>query len=328
MNDEIDKFEEDFLNDDIQAELDKALDGMNLEEVMDAPQPSSAQQADGASGKVIAIQGEDIFVDLGGKDQGVLPAGQFDGDEPLPAVGDTIEFDIHGEAPDGLMRLARCGAPTEASWESLEVGQVVQGRVTGHNKGGLEINIDGIRAFMPISQIELFRVEELSPYDNQRLTCEVIDVNRSEKNLVVSRRVVMERDAAELAEQTWESLDEGQVVAGVVRQIMDYGAFVDIGGVDGLLHVAQMSYGRVEDPSSIVQEGQDIKVVVLKIDREARKVSLGLKQILHDPWSDVESKWPAGSLTTGRVQKLMDFGAFVELEAGVEGLIPISEMTY
>ncbi|MFA5864857.1 MAG: S1 RNA-binding domain-containing protein [Phycisphaerae bacterium] len=321
----------DTLDEALQRELDEALGGMSLEEIVDTEVSTTTGQSTTPgvkTGKVIAIQGDDIFVDMGGKSQGILPALQYE-DEPLPAIGDRIEVTIEGyERGEGLLNLSRKGAVMAAAWRTLQEGQVVEGRVTGHNKGGLELDLGGIRAFMPISQIEVFRVEDISGYDNQRFKCEVTEVNQEEKNVLVSRRKVLEREAAEVREKAYGELAEGQVVAGTVRSIMPYGAFVDIGGIDGLLHVSDMSYARVADPRSVVTEGQKVEVKVLKIDRETRKISLGLKQALPDPWLDVELKWPVNTLVNGRVTKLMDFGAFVELEAGVEGLVPISEMSF
>jgi len=317
------------LDPELQRELDEALGGASLEDLLDA---EAAAQRGGAeeirSGKVVAIHGDDIFVDLGGRSEGVLTADQFREEGP-PAVGDVIEVVIEGyDENDGLLMLSRQGAVQAATWETLEEGAIVEGRVTGHNKGGLELTINGIRAFMPISQIDILRVEDLAPYVNQKFQCEVVELDRREENVVVSRRAVLERQAAQRREELFGSLAEGQVVPGVVRSIMPYGAFVDIGGVDGLLHIADMSHGRIEDPSQIVAEGQQLEVKVLKINREERRISLGLKQILPDPWDGAETKWPADEVVTGRVTRLMDFGAFVELEAGVEGLIPISEFTF
>lgn len=247
----------------------------------------------------------------------------------MPSEGDIIEVTIEGyDQRDGLLLLSRLGAIKAAAWETLEEGQAVEGRVTGHNKGGLELDIDGIRAFMPVSHISLARVEDLAPYVNQRLRCEVIDIDQADENVVVSCRALVEREAAETREQTFASLEEGQTVSGTVRTIMPYGAFVDIGGVDGLLHVREMSYGRVEDPKTVVQEGQQVEVMVLKIDRDQRKVSLGLKQVMPDPWMGAEGKWPVDEVVTVRVTSLMEFGAFAELADGVEGLIPISEMSF
>jgi len=336
---EIERFEDDNkfhpempLDDELQRELDEALGGMSVEDILDADRVAEDQAAPAGEGvrrgTVMDIQGDDIFVELGGKSQGILPAAQFE-DEPLPQVGETVEVTIERyDDRDGLLILSRKGAVMAATWETIEEGQVVEGRVTGHNKGGLELTISGIRAFMPISQIELFRVEELAPYVNQRLRCEVTELDRRNENVVVSRRSLLEAEAAELREKTFRELEEGQIIPGVVKSVLPYGAFVDIGGVDGLLHVRDMSYSHTEDPRHIVQEGMQLKVKVLSIDRQERKIALGLKQILPDPWAGAEEKWPVETVTAGRITRLADFGAFVELEEGVEGLIPISELSF
>lgn len=321
------------LDDDLQRELDDALGSMSIDSLIEyGAQPSvspAATPGEGVKrGKVIAIHGDDIFVDMGGKSQGMLPAVQFEG-KALPEIGDSIEVTIEGyNARDGLLELSIQGAVTAATWETLQEGQVVEGRVTGHNKGGLELDINGIKAFMPISQIETFRVEDLGPYTNTRLRCEVTEVRRSEKTVVVSRRSLLYQEEREAKERRFETLAEGEICKGVVKTIMPYGAFVDIGGVDGLVHVSDMSWSRVEKPEELLKEGQTVEVMVTKVDRAERKVGLSMKQVQADPWSEAAARWPEGEMVTGRVTRLAEFGAFVELEAGVEGLIPISEMSF
>ena len=319
-----------------EEELDEALGEMSLESLidLDIPRgiPFAVPSAEGVKrGRVIAIHGDDIFVDMGGKSQGVLPATQYE-DEPLPRVGDVVEVTIEGyDRSEGILQLSRKGAVMATTWARLEEGHIVEGRVTGHNKGGLEMDINGVKAFMPISQIELFRVEDtdLPGYVNRRLKCQVIEVRHEEKSIIVSRREVLRLEEEQSRERKYATLVEGQTVTGLVRQIMPYGAFVSLGdGVDGLLHVKDMSYSRVQDPKEVVREGQKLELMVLKIDRDTRKISLGLKQVMPDPWLNIEVKYPVDSVITGRVTRLMDFGAFVELEPGVEGLVPISEMTY
>lgn len=322
------------LDAELQAELNEALGEMSLEQIIDAEDTAKTAGKPAAAkgvrrGTVVDIQGDDIFVDMGGKSQGILPATQYSEDQPLPAIGSTIEVTIEGyDNDDGFLILSRQGAVTAAAWQTLAEGQILEGRVTDHNKGGLELTIDGIRAFMPISQIEMFRVTDISGYVNQRIRCQVIEVDPEDRKVVVSRRALLELEAQENREKAFASLAEGKVVSGVVKSIMPYGAFVDIGGFDGLLHVRDMSHSRVEDPKNIVKEGQTLEVKILKVDREARKISLGLKQVMPDPWADVTSKWALDSLVSGRITRLADFGAFVELEPGVEGLVPISEMTF
>jgi small subunit ribosomal protein S1 len=323
------------IDDELQRELDAALGDMSLEQLIAAEEtsasaavPPGTKTAGVRKGRVISVQGDDLFVDLGGKSQGILPAAQFE-DEPLPQEGDWVEVTIEGyDQAEGLLMLSRKGAVLAAAWETLAEGQNVEARVTGHNKGGLEVAVGGMQAFIPISHIELFRVEDLAPYVGRKLTCQVLEVNQEDRKVVLSRRAVLEFEAQKAREEMYEKLQEGQIVKGVVRNIMPYGAFVNIGGADGLLHVSDMAHTRVEDPKTVVQEGQTIDVKILKIDRENRRISLGLKQVMPDPWTDVEKKWQAETVVAGRVTRLADFGAFVELEPGVEALVPIGEITF
>jgi small subunit ribosomal protein S1 len=318
------------LDHEIEGELEAALSGLSDKDLAGGEQAQARTQTEGEAtgkkGKVISIHGPDVFVEVpGGRSQGVLPLLQFPDGPPKPGT----EVDIHIEGYDsanGLLILTRRGAAVVADWSSIAVGQTVEARVTGINKGGLSVEINGIRGFMPISQIDLYRVENAEPYVNQRLLCLVTEVNPQERNLIVSRRDLLEREREEKREKLWQELAEGQVREGVVRSVRDFGAFVDIGGADGLLHVSEMSWARVQDPASVVQPGQPIKVVVLKVDKEKRKISLGLKQLLASPWDQFEEKYHIGGIVPGKVTKLMDFGAFVELEPGIEGLIHISEL--
>ena len=319
------------LDDEIQREIDEALGDMSIEDVLaaeEAAQGRGDEESPVRKGTVVAVQDDALLVDLGGRSEGMLPASQFD-DETMPEVGDVVEVTIEGyDESEGLILLSRKGAVLAATWDTLEKGSIVEARVTGHNKGGLEVSIDGIRGFMPISQIEMYRVEDLAGYLHHKLTCEVIEIDRSGDNVVVSRREVLEREAAEQREMQFKELQVGQIVPGVVRSIMPYGAFVGIGAVDGLLHISDMSHSRIEDPTEIVTEGQQVQVKILKISEEDGRISLGLKQVQPDPWDGAAAKWPADHVVSGRVVRLADFGAFVELEPGVDGLIPISEFSF
>jgi ribosomal protein S1 len=276
-------------------------------------------------GKVMSVRGKDVFVDVGGRLQGVMNIQMFE-DGP-PAVGTEVEVHIEGYDPDGLLVLTRQGAAVAADWSIVAVGMLVEGRVTGTNKGGLEVEVNGIRAFMPISQIELFRVEDLNVYLNTKFRCLVTEVDREDKNLLVSRRALLEQEREAGREKLWETLAEGQVHEGTVRTIKPFGAFVDIGGADGLLPVGEMSWSRVNDPSEVVQSGQKVRVVVLRLDREARKITLGLRQLMTSPWDQAALTYPPGAVVKGKVTRTTDFGAFVELEPGVEGLVHISELS-
>ncbi len=319
-------------DDELQRELDEALGSMSLGSLMDvdAPGAPSGTGQGVRKGKVIAVHRSDIFVDLGGKSQGVLTADQFGG-KALPSVGDWIEVTIEGyDSAEGMLILSRQGAVQAATWQTMAEGVLVEGRVKGHNKGGLELDINGIRAFMPISQIDFERIEsdQLGQFENQRMRCEIVEVRRDERTVVVSRRNALQREREAAGAELMESLQEGQIVHGTVKTIMPYGAFVDIGGIDGLVHVSDLSHARVGDPREVVTEGQQLEVKILKIDRDIRKISLGLKQVMPDPWDAASGNYPPDAVVTGRVVKLMDFGAFVELEPGVQGLVPISEMTF
>jgi len=317
---------------DLEQQLQEAMGGFD-QHVLIEPDPATRQsQAPGSGkgpkkGKVFRIHGPDVFIEMpGSRHQGVLPLLQFP--EGVPALGTEIDVHIEGfDSKDGLLKLSREGAAVDVDWDSVATGQIVEARVTETNKGGLAVEVNGIRGFMPISQIDLYRVEDIEQFVNQRLRCLVTEVSPEERNLVVSRRALLEKDREETREQLWGKLAEGQIHEGIVRSIKDFGAFVDLGGVDGLVHVSEMSWTRVQDATKAVEVGQKVKVVVLKIDRERRKVSLGMKQLQESPWDRAVEKYPGGTLVTGKVTRIMDFGAFVELEPGVEGLIHISELS-
>jgi len=320
----------DAFDDEMERQLQEAMGGLSDKDLYGEParqgRPGKGTEQGPKKGKVFRIHGADVFIDLpGGRTQGVLPLDQFP--EGAPALGTEVEVRIEGfDSANGVLLLARKGAAVEADWSSVTAGMIVEARVTAVNKGGLEVNVDGIRGFMPVSQIELYRVEDLEQYVNQRLRCLVTEADPVERNLVVSRRALLEKEREENRERLWQELAEGQVLPGVVRSVRDFGAFVDLGGVDGLLHVSEMSWTRVQDATKVVEPGQTIKVVVLKLDREHRKVSLGLKQLTPSPWDTVAETYHPGNVVAGKVTRLMDFGAFVELEPAVEGLIHISEL--
>jgi small subunit ribosomal protein S1 len=327
-------------DDELEAELEAALQGFDAsqfdvartrtraEDRKHVPKGTVGQEgAPGPrQGKVIGVRGKSVFVDLGAKSEGVVPVEQFEGELPKP--GDMIEVNVDRfDDDEGLLILSLKGAAVEANWENLRKGLIVEARVTKTNKGGLDVDVDGIRGFLPIGQIEIGRVDDTAPYVNQKLRVVVTEANQRERNLVVSRREILERERAEQREKTWAALEEGQVRHGVIRSVKPYGAFVDIGGVDGLLPVSEMSWMRVADPSEVVKVGQEVDVKVLRIDRQTSKVSLGLKQLTPSPWDRVEEKYARGMTVRGKVIRLMDFGAFVELEPGIEGLVHISELS-
>ena len=323
----------------LDREIEAALQGVSLDELYGAGQQSSAgsaPQSGGASGgkgpkrgKIISIDAkkDEVFVDFGGKSQGIAAFSQF---EAEPKVGDEMDFFVERYDPrEGLMILTKKGAAqSNVSWETLEVGQVVEGVVTGSNKGGLELNVKGMRAFMPAGQVDMYFQPDLSTFVNQKLIAEVVQFDAHAKNLVVSRRNILEREKEEAKAKLMEEIGEGQVRRGTVRSVMDFGAFVDLGGMDGLIHVSEMSHRRGVKPSDFVKVGDLVDVKIIRIDKETGKLSLSLKQMMADPWIGAENKYAVGTPVTGRVTKVENFGAFIEIEEGIEGLLPVSEMSW
>ena len=281
-------------------------------------------------GRISAIRGDDIFVDLPGdtgKMQGVVPASQFD--RP-PRIGSIMDFVVdHIDESQGLVFLSREGAISRATWEQLQKGAAVEARCISKNKGGLELEmIGGIRAFMPASQVDIHHVGDLEPFVGQRLEGVVQDIDRKSKKVVLSRRLLLEQRKEAAKEKLLAELEPGQQVKGTVVSIVEYGAFIDLGGVDGLLHVSDMSHGHVNKPAEVVTKGQELDLKVLKIDPEKGRISLGLKQVQPDPWEKYTSTLEVGSQITGTVTRTAQFGAFVELEPGVDGLLPMSELSW
>ncbi len=319
------------LDAEIEADLQEALGGVSEKDLLPEQQkrerPAPGQRpSNRIQGKVLRVHGPDVFVDLpGGRSQGVLPLMQFPDGPPAPGTEVEISIERYDNS-EGLLILTRHGAAQDVDWSTVSNGMIVEARVTEVNKGGLSVEVNGIRGFMPMGQIDIYRVERPEEYVNQRLKCQITEVDPDSRNLVVSRRALLEAEREELREKLWAEIGEGMIYEGIVRSVRPFGAFVDLGGADGLLHVSEMSWTRVADPASVVQPGQRVKVIVLKADRDARKISLGLKQLQASPWDNIETKYPPGIVVEGKVTRLMDFGAFVELEPGLEGLIHISEL--
>jgi small subunit ribosomal protein S1 len=321
------------LDAEIERELQEALGGgaeSMLEEAArgEKQQPSQGEQTPGRKrGKVISIRGADVFIHVpGGRSEGVMTMEQFP--EGAPAIGSEVEVHIEGyDRANGLLILTRPGAASAVEdWSAVQEGMTIEARVVDTNKGGLTVDVSGIRGFLPISQIDLFRVEQPEQFLNQKLLCVVTEVNRQERNLIVSRRSYLEKEREEQRVKIWAEIAEGQTREGIVRSVQPFGAFVDMGGVDGLVHVSEMSWVRVKDPTTVLQPGQRVKVQVLRVDHEKRKVSLGMKQLTESPWDNVVERYPPGSVHTGKVSRTTEFGAFVELEPAIEGLVHISEL--
>jgi small subunit ribosomal protein S1 len=285
-------------------------------------------------GTVVKVTDTEVMVDVGYKSEGMIDISEFHNSQGKVDVkpGDKIEVLFEQiEDPNGYIILSREKAEKMHIWEEIEKnyreGNVITGRVIERIKGGLAIDI-GVRAFLPGSQIDVRPVKNLDEMRGQELQLKVIKMNKRRGNIVLSRKVVIEDEIAKKRKQTLESLEENKVVSGVVKNITEYGAFIDLGGLDGLLHITDMSWGRVNHPSELFMIGDKVDVVVLQYDREKERVSLGYKQKTSDPWLTVDQKYPIGSRVRGKIVSLTDYGAFVELEEGVEGLIHISEMSW
>ncbi|HLH40862.1 MAG TPA: 30S ribosomal protein S1 [Bryobacteraceae bacterium] len=286
-------------------------------------------------GHVVKVTPQEIIVDFGYKLEGVVPIEQLrqpDGTVPV-RPGDTIDvmIDRHGAQPEGYVLLSYSKASRLRIWDTLERAMreqlLVSGRVIERTKGGLMVDV-GVPAFMPGSQVDLRPIHDLDQFIGQDIPVKVLKINRRRGNVVVSRKMAIEEDLKARKQNALQHLFEGAVVTGVVKNLTDYGAFVDLGGIDGLLHVSDMSHGRVNHPSEVVHVGDEITVKVLKFDREKERISLGLRQLTPDPWETLPQRCPPGSRVIGRVMSITDYGAFVEIEPGVEGLIHVSEMTW
>ena len=286
-------------------------------------------------GTVLGITAKDVIIDFGYKSEGIVPLDQFLSPTGEVTVhrGDVVDvmIDHGGEPVEGYVLLSHTRASRLRIWDNLEKAQneqlVLSGRVLGRVKGGLAVDV-GIKAFMPGSQADPRPVHNLDSLVGQDIPVKIIKLNRRRGNVVVSRKMAVEEEINVRKSATLEHLVEGAAVTGIVKNLTDYGAFIDLGGIDGLLHVTDMSYGRIQHPNEMLQVGQEITVKVLKFDRAKERVSLGIKQLEPDAWETVVERYPVDSRVIGRVVNVIDYGAFIELEPGVEGLIHISEMTW
>lgn len=287
------------------------------------------------TGTVVDINDDFVVVNAGLKSEGVIPVSQFFGEdgELEVSIGDNVEVALDSvEDGFGETRLSREKAKRAETWTKLEAaheaGETVTGVITDKVKGGFTVELDHIRAFLPGSLVDVRPVRDTSYLEGKDLEFKVIKLDQRRNNVVVSRRAVVEEEGGAEREAILENMQEGAVVKGVVKNLTDYGAFVDLGGVDGLLHITDMAWKRVKHPSEIVQVGDEIEVKVLKFDRERMRVSLGLKQMGDDPWVDISRRYPEGTRLFGKVTNIADYGCFVELEEGVEGLVHVSEMDW
>lgn len=350
----------------LQAEIEEALGDMSLDDIVSLPEqphlgkaapaadtppeearssgtpshapapprrPAGRPQSRGGqrerkTGTIVNVHGSDVFVEFGPRAQGVCPLDQF---PELPKLGEQFEFILNRYDPDDeLYILSREGSVQKAEWENLDVGQMVEARCTGTNKGGLEMEIASHKAFMPAGQVDIRHIEQLDAFIGEKLPCEIIELDRNRGRIILSRKSFLEAERAELRKKLLDELDVGQTHAAVVTTIKPYGAFADLGGLDGLIHISDMSYERINDPSQVVKEGQQVQVRVLKVDtsQDPPRIGLGIKQLQADPFEQTLTELNVGDEVTGKVTKLMQFGAFVEISPGVEGLIHISEMAH
>jgi len=289
-------------------------------------------------GRIIRIDDEFVLVDVGYKSEGQIPRNEWDETEDPPQIGQQIKVLIEevDESTDietrGLVALSKRKARKIEEWnkvmDSVKEGDVVTGIVTRKIKGGLLVDVSSVSVFLPASQVDIRRPSDIGDYVGRTIQCLVLKIDETRRNIVVSRRALIEQERAEKKKQLLETLEVGQLRKGIVKNIAEFGAFVDLGGIDGLLHITDMSWGRIGHPSEMVSIDQEIEVQILHIDREREKIALGLKQKTASPWDQVEEKYPVGSIHKGSVVNVMSYGAFVKLEEGIEGLVHISEMSW
>lgn len=318
------------LSPDLQMEYLEALGDQSLDDIIAGEADEVAAELEPESrhkGTVVSLHRDDVFVEIGGRWQGAVPLKNFA--EP-PEPGAVIDVMVSRFDPaEGLYELVLPGAAVEVGdWSEVAEGMVVEARVTGHNKGGLECEVNHLRGFIPASQISMYRVEDLAQFVDQKFPCIVTEANPEKRNLVLSRRAVLEREKAEAKEQLMAALEVGQTREGTVRSLQNFGAFVDLGGVDGLIHISQLSWDRVKHADEVLQLGQKVKVRIQKIDPQTGKIGLAFRDLSESPWANAARDYPERTAVKGRVTRITDFGAFVRLGPGVEGLVHISELSH
>jgi small subunit ribosomal protein S1 len=295
----------------------------------------SPQEGQVVKGIIVGIEKDLAVIDVGAKTEGRVALREFSGPgrQSDLKIGDTVEVYLERvENALGEAVLSRDKARREESWGKLELAfknnEKVNGVIFNQVKGGFTVDLDGAVAFLPRSQVDIRPIRDVTPLMNVSQPFQILKMDRRRGNIVVSRRTVLEETRAEQRQELVQNLEEGQVIDGVVKNITDYGAFVDLGGIDGLLHVTDIAWRRVNHPTEVLNIGQQVKVKIIKINHETHRISLGMKQLLDDPWQNIEAKFPVGAKFTGRVTNITDYGAFVELEPGIEGLIHVSEMSW
>ncbi len=316
-------------SDNVDAEIEAAIGGVSMDSLMGG-MPEGEEELEFNSrvkGTITKIHGDDVFVDLKGRFEGVVSSTQF---KTEPKDGQMIEVIVKNRnEDDGLYEVSIPGSAVAVSdWEDVNVGDVVEARVSGSNTGGLEVMLNKLRGFIPASQIDRFRVEKFGEYVNQKLQCLVTEVNPAKKKLVLSRRAILERENEEKRKELMKTLAVGDQHDGTVTKIMDFGAFVDIGGVEGLVHVSKLSWDRVTHPKDVVKEGERVRIKIEKVHDDTGKLSFSIRDTVEHPWDGIRTKYSENETVKGTVSKIADFGAFVKLEPGIEGLVHISEIAH
>ncbi len=329
--------EDDILEQELALMFGDTAESMFDESLLDANKQFDVNQI--VEGRIVEINDEFVVVDVGFKSEGAIHKNEWDENEPPPEIGQTVKVlieeveDQHGAPEDvrAMISLSKRKAEKILQWEemmlSVQEGQVVTGTVTRKIKGGLLVDI-GVPVFLPASQVDIRRPNDIGDYIGRVVQCEVLKIDETRRNIVVSRRSLIEKQREEDREHLMAELEIGQVRKGIVKNIADFGAFVDLGGIDGLLHITDMSWERIGHPTEMVAIDQEIEVKILQIDREKQKIALGLKQKQNNPWTNIAEKYPLGTTVPGEVVNVMSYGAFVKLEPGIEGLVHISEMSW
>ncbi len=318
--------------DPLSAEIDAALEGVDLQNLdprSETPTPAGpkspqkTQPSNTRPGTIAGVTGDDVFVDLGPRMQGVISLKEFD---ERPQVGATFEFTLHGRE-DELWLLSRKEIVALAAWDEVEAGSLVKARISGQNTGGLEAKVGPMSAFLPASQVALRHEADLAQFIGQTLTCQVIEVDRDRKRILLSRRAVLEKEREEAVKESLGRLSAGQQIKGKVTRVESFGAFVELGGgIEGLVHVSNISRRRIEDAKSALAQGQEVQAVITEIKDGGKRIGLSMKALEPDPWESAPSRYAPDTVLSGKVTRLADFGAFVEIEPGLEGLLHVSAM--
>lgn len=323
---------------DLDAEIEAAMAGDSQQaaaaaaaaEAAGTPQVDLPEEGTRIDGIVQSVHGDDVFFDLGFRIPGIAQLRQFEGTE-TPEAGKKIRVAVRkvNEA-EGLIEVNLPGGRQRlgGNWEAVEVGQIVDCLVNKTNKGGLEVSIGSMRAFLPAGQVDLAYVESLEPFVGQKLQVKIIEANQKKRNLVVSRRALLVEERKGLEKEFWETIEEGEEFTGRVKTIKDYGAFIDLGGADGFLHIGQIAWTHIKHPNEVLSEGQEVTVKVAKVEKDKKKISLSMKELTQNPWVLAADKYAPETTVQGKVTRATDFGAFVELEPGIEGLVHISELDH